>query len=84
MSKVTLYDITQIPSVIKNSPVYKELIGESQHHLPGTQKLFNEFPTNNVVTENGKELYCPKGGRGLEGEPGVPTDCNYKFKLLYI
>jgi len=29
MSRITLYDITQIPSVIKNSPVYKELIGES-------------------------------------------------------
>jgi hypothetical protein len=29
----------------------------------GIQNIFKEFPTNNFVTENGKELYCPKGGR---------------------
>jgi len=45
-----------------------------QHYPPGAQGIFKEFPTSNVVTENGKELYYPKGGRGLEGEPGVPPD----------
>ena len=44
----------------------------SQHYPPGAQNIFKEFPTNNTVTENGKELYFPKGGRGFEGEPGVP------------
>jgi len=45
-----------------------------QHYPPGAQGIFKKFPTSNVVTENGKELYYPKGGRGLEGEPGVPPE----------
>jgi len=40
----------------------------------GAQNIFKEFPTNNAVTENGKELYFPKGGRGFEGEPVVPPN----------
>jgi len=43
-----------------------------QQYPPEAQNIFKEFPTNNAVTENGKELYFPKGGRGFEGEPGVP------------
>jgi len=38
-----------------------------QHHPPGAQNIFKEFHISNVVTENGKELYCPKGGKGFEG-----------------
>ena len=41
-----------------------------QHYPPdsfGFQNIFKEFPTSNDVTKNGKELYYPKGGRGLEG-----------------
>ena len=37
-----------------------------QHYPPdsfGIQNIFKEFPTNNFVTDNGKERYCPKGGR---------------------
>jgi hypothetical protein len=45
---------------------------EDQQYPPGAQNILKEFPTNNDVTENGKELYCPKGGRGSEGEPGFP------------
>ena len=44
----------------------------------GIQNIFKKIPTSNVVTENGKELYYPKGGRGLEGEPGFPPPFNYK------
>jgi len=43
-----------------------------QQYPPGTQNIFKEFPTNNDVTENGKEPNYPKGGRGFEGGPGVP------------
>jgi len=50
--------------------------GGSEQQYPldsfGIQNIFKEFPTNNAVTENGKVLYFPKGGRGFEGEPGVP------------
>ena len=34
-----------------------------QNYTPGAQNIFKKFPTNNVVTENRKELYYPKGGR---------------------
>ena len=39
---------------------------KSQQYPPdsyGDQNSFKECPTNNIVTENGKELYYPKGGR---------------------
>ena len=58
-----------------------------QHHPPdsfGIQNIFKEFPISNVVTENGKELYCPKGGKGFEGEPGVPPRCIRKELIKYF
>ena len=38
-----------------------------QQYPPGTQNIFKDFPTNNDVTENGKEPNYLKGGRGFEG-----------------
>jgi len=58
-----------------------------QHHPPdsfGFQKLFNKFSTNNFDTENGKEVYFPKGGKGFEGEPGVPPiSCGFMQTLSH-
>jgi len=56
--------------------------GSPQHYPPGAQNIFKEFPTNNFVTENGKEPYYPKGRRGLEGEPVVPPSLDSNILWL--
>ena len=57
--------VTHIEHLVEN-PRY------IQHYPPGAQDNYMIFSSIIPVTENGKVPYYPKGGRGLEGEPGVP------------
>ena len=43
-----------------------------QQYPTGTQDNSYHFLSIIPVTQNGKNLEVPKGGRGPKGEPGVP------------
>ena len=50
----------------------------------GYQNNFMIFQYLNPVKQNDKELYYPKGGRGLEGEPGFPLSPFAKSNSSFI
>ena len=55
--------------------IQKDEVIMKQHYSPdffGIKNVSKDFPVNNFVAENGKKTYCPKGRRGVGGEPGVP------------
>ena len=84
-SPVTVYLSISFKNDELRTEVMNLLSVFSQQYPPdsfGIQNIFKEFPTNNAVTENGKELYFPKGGRGFEGEPGVPPIFSNKDKFI--
>jgi WD40 repeat protein len=67
-----------------NSSSSKKSPSPSQQYPPRTQNVFKDFSTNNLVTENGKKPYFPKGRRGFEGEPGVPPSPSLNKTVLPI
>jgi len=46
----------------------------AKQYPPGTQDNSCHFSSRLPVTQNGKNLEVPKGGRGPKGEPGVPPN----------
>ena len=54
----------------------------NQQYPPGAQNIFKEFPTNNFVTENCKELYYPKGGRAGGSETALRSQPGSHFVAL--
>ena len=53
----TSIDLSDTSSTVSyESETYAEDILDQQYPL-GAQNIFKEFPNNNFVTENGKELY---------------------------
>ena len=62
----------------------KKTTDPARQYPPGTQENYGSFSSIIPITQNGKKLdkYCPKGGRGSKGEPGVPPNpaCSSRAK----
>jgi len=65
--------IEKLRELLHTSTMDEEELAKFQQYPPDSydcfavQDNYKDFPTSNVVTENGKELYFPKGGKGFEG-----------------
>jgi hypothetical protein len=57
----------------------KLLTSFHQHYPPGTQEIYSNFPSRNLMMEKGKESEFPEGRGGGKGEPGVPPTFHNKY-----